>query len=321
MINSSKNIVFSGIQPTGVLHLGNYLGAIKNWQNMIKSSSSNDLFIFSIVDLHAITIFQNQNDLQDAILKTFATYIACGLCGSNVKLFVQSSVPFHTELAWLLSCFCPIGWLDRMTQYKEKTTDNKERANLGLYTYPVLMAADILLYKTTFVPVGEDQVQHIELARDIASRVNHLYKQDVFTLPQHRLTESKRIMSLKDASKKMSKSDSSDFSRINLLDSDDLIVQKVKKATTGNFDSPEVLNLSLIYKTITGSEPSLLSFSSFKSDLSDAIIAEISPIREKTIELLSDKNDLLKLLCRDIPFLMDVSSANISSFKKIIGII
>jgi tryptophanyl-tRNA synthetase len=187
--------VFSGIQPTGVLHIGNYLGAIKNWKRIIKNS--NHRFFFSIVDLHAITVYQKPEELRESILSTFALYLACGISGKNVVVFQQSAVKQHAELAWVLSCNTPLGWLDRMTQYKDKTAENKERACLGLYSYPILMAADILLYQTDIVPVGEDQKQHIELTRDIAIRFNEKYG-NVFQVPNnvpqrwHKKNEQKR---------------------------------------------------------------------------------------------------------------------------------
>ena len=223
--------VFSGIQPTGSIHLGNYLGAIKNWKNIIDADKSSQFF-FSIVDLHAITIHQNPQELRDAILGTFAMYVACEISGKNITVFQQSMVSQHAKLAWVISCNLQMGFLDRMTQYKEKTDNNKERACLGLYSYPVLMAADILLYNTNIVPVGEDQIQHIELARDIAIKFNSKYGK-VFTVPEYILTKAKRVMSLKDGTKKMSKSDDSDLSRINLLDTPETIIKKIQKAKSG----------------------------------------------------------------------------------------
>lgn len=290
----TNNVIFSGIQPTGNIHIGNYLGAIRNWKKIVDTNPS-DKYLFSIVDLHSITIPQKPEELRGNILQTFATYIACGLLeNKNVHIFQQSSVAQHTELAWFLSCNTPLGWLDRMTQYKDKTSENKSRACLGLYAYPVLMAADILLYDTTLVPVGEDQVQHIELARDIAIRINGMYECNLFTVPEYVLNETKRVMSLRDGSKKMSKSDESDFSRINISDTDDIIAGKLKKATTGDLGSPEVQNLITIYRALSSNkEPDLSSYAKFKQELSDIIIAELSPIRNKISEIMKNKDEII----------------------------
>lgn len=230
----TQKTIFSGIQPTGNLHLGNYLGAIKQWQNMQTEDAKR---LFCIVDLHAITVPQNSINLKESILKTVAMYIACGIDPNKNTIFVQSAVPQHAQLAWLLSCFCPIGWLNRMTQFKEKSGTNKEKASLALYSYPVLMAADILLYNTTDVPVGEDQKQHIELARDIALKFNNDVGIQVFTIPKPVINgHATRVMSLKDGTKKMSKSDESDYSRINLLDAPDIIQKKLQKAKSDSFE-------------------------------------------------------------------------------------
>jgi len=317
-------MIFSGIQPTGVLHIGNYLGAIKNWRKLILENTS-DNFIFSIVDLHAITLFQKPQELRQSILETFAMYIACGIEGSNVNVFQQSSVKEHSELAWILSCNVQIGHLDRMTQYKEKTAHHKERACVGLYSYPILMAADILLYNTDIVPVGNDQLQHIELTRDIAQAFNAKYGK-IFTIPKAKLTENsfvQRVMSLRDGTKKMSKSDDSDLSRINLLDSHELISQKIKKAKTGDADSPEVKNLFGIYEACTGEKPNfdiVNNSASFKNDLAQAIIAELTPIQEKFHNLMKNKDFLLTQMKQNGEELSQMASQHLQKVQHAIGL-
>lgn len=291
-------IAFSGIQSSGALHLGNYLGAIKPWKEIIKNNSA----FLMIADLHAITIFQDPSKLRQSIMEVFATYIACGFDPSinkNVKIFLQSNVKEHTELAWIIGCNTPLGWLDRMTQYKDKARENKERECLGLYSYPCLMAADILLYKTNIVPVGEDQKQHLELTRDIALRMNRLYKTAIFTIPEIQISKAKRVMSLKDASKKMSKSDTSPDSRITLTDTSDEIKRKISKSTTGSLESLEVQNLLTIYKEISGKDylfEGEIKFSAFKKELTDCVIEELTPISTKMALLLKEKEELAKML-------------------------
>lgn len=283
-------VYLSGIQPTGSsgIHLGNYIGAIRNWKEVLSESTEKDTFYFFIPDLHAMTVTSNAATLQESVLDTFAFYLACGLDpsqDSRIKIFQQSMIPQHTQLMWLLSCYTQVGWLDRMTQYKDKTKASKARECLGLYSYPVLMASDILLYNVSHVPVGEDQVQHVELTRDIASKINRLHK-GLLTLPKYILPDcGKRIMSLRDGTSKMSKSDPSDSSRINITDSDDDIVRKIKKAQTGNPCSPEVVNLRQIYVSLAREEPDLESFSQFKKDLADVIISAISVVRKSFVQI------------------------------------
>jgi tryptophanyl-tRNA synthetase len=316
--------VFSGIQPTGSLHLGNYLGAIKPWKEMIKTHKNYN-FLFSIVDLHAITVFQNPAELKKSVLQTFASYIASGinpLENKNVEVFQQSLVPEHNELAWILSCNTPLGWLDRMTQYKDKTKENKERECLGLYAYPCLMAADILLYNTNIVPVGEDQKQHLELTRDIAIRVNNLYKKDIFIIPEVKISEAKRVMSLKDGAKKMSKSDVSEGSRINLTDTKEEIQNKIAKATTGLPESPEVQNLLLIYKEFAGLDykfESEIRFGDFKKELTELITSEIMPISNEIKKLLSDVSFLEKTLLQCSGDVLEIAKVNMRNIKNAIG--
>ncbi len=302
--------IFSGIQPSGNLTLGNYLGAIKNWIPLQSEGEA----LFCIVDLHAITIPQDPFSLKSRILEVAATYLACGIDPQKSIIFVQSQVPQHAELAWILSCLTPLGWLNRMTQFKDKAGKQREQAALGLYSYPVLQAADILLYQTTHVPVGEDQKQHLELARDIAGAFNRAYNQDFFTLPEPQILGiAPRVMSLRDGTKKMSKSDPSDLSRINMMDSDEEINQKIRKAKTDPeplpesveefANRPEAQNLVTIYAALANCsvEKVLLEFkgslfSAFKPQLSELIISILGPIREETKRWLQDKQELEILL-------------------------
>ena len=232
-----KNLVFSGVQPSGNLHLGNYLGAMRNFVELQKKMDC----IYSIVDLHAITVFQDPKKLEKSIMETVSSFIACGLDFKKSIIFNQSSVSAHAELAWIFNCVSRLGWLNRMTQFKEKAGLNKENASVGLYVYPNLMAADILLYKATHVPVGDDQKQHLELCRDIAQKFNNDFKvDDFFKIPEPLIQkEFSRIMSLKDGLKKMSKSELSDLSRIYLTDDRDQILNKIKKAKTDPLPMPE----------------------------------------------------------------------------------
>ena len=229
---SENNIVLSGVQPTGNLHLGNYLGAIKNFVSMQKDYEC----LFCVVDLHAITVFQDPKELKSNTYEIVASYLASGINQDESIIFNQSQVSYHAELAWVLSCVCRIGWLNRMTQFKEKAGKDKEKASAGLYTYPILMASDILLYKATHVPVGNDQKQHLELTRDIAQKFNNDFNVDnFFPLPEPFIDRDiSRIMSLRDGTSKMSKSDISDYSRINLQDDKDLIIKKIKKSKTAD---------------------------------------------------------------------------------------
>ena len=281
--------IFSGVQPTGNLHLGNYLGAIKNFVEL--NNDNENKCVFCVVDLHAITVKQDPKELRNNIRETVATFIASGIDPKKSIIFNQSQVTAHSETAWILSCVARMGWLNRMTQFKEKAGKDKEKASVGLYSYPVLMAADILLYDSTHVPVGDDQKQHLELCRDIAQKFNNDYKvDDFFKIPEPLIQkEFSRIMSLKDGLKKMSKSELSDLSRINLTDEKDQIIMKIKKAKTdalpmpSNIDDlkerPEAKNLIGIYSSITGLslEKSIQNFSGenfskFKENLADALV-------------------------------------------------
>src|ERR1700676_2465936 len=235
------NRIFSGVQPTGNLHLGNYLGAIRNWVALQRDYEC----IFCIVDLHALTLPQEPDELRGATREVAAAYIAAGIDPENCIIFNQSTVSAHAELSWLLSCLTPLGWLNRMTQFKEKAGKVRDNAGLGLYSYPVLMAADILAYKATHVPVGEDQKQHLELARDIAGAFNRRYERDFFPLPEPQIFgAATRVMSLRDGTKKMSKSDASDYSRINMTDDADAVALQIRRAKTDPQAVPGVESLT-----------------------------------------------------------------------------
>ena len=296
------NRIFSGIQPTGNLHLGNYLGAICNWVVL-----QNDFeCIFCIVDLHALTQPQDPAELRASTREVTAAYIAAGIDPERCTIFNQSMVSAHSELAWLLSCLTPLGWLNRMTQFKEKAGKNREMAGLGLYAYPVLMAADILVYKATHVPVGEDQKQHLELARDIAGAFNRRYECDFFPLPEPQIFgEATRVMSLRDGTKKMSKSDTSDYSRINMTDDADMIALKIRRAktdpeplpaTVADLERrPEADNLIGIYASLSGlsREDALArfagqNFSEFKEALSEIAVKTLGRIGDEMRRLMAD---------------------------------
>ncbi|MEQ9115872.1 MAG: tryptophan--tRNA ligase [Rickettsiales bacterium] len=322
--------LLSGIQATGTLHLGNYLGAIKNWLSFQKEYKS----YFFIADLHSITVPINPKDLHDTVLSNAAMYIACGLDFNKGAIFRQSKIPEHTELAWILGCFTQMGWMNRMTQFKDKAK-NKDAGSLGLFAYPVLMAADILLYKPDIVPVGEDQKQHLELARDIAQSFNRNMKTEYFKLPEPVITgPATRVMSLKDGNKKMSKSDESDLSRINLTDSKDTIVKKFKKAKSDSITEiyydkekrPEVSNLLNIYSAISGKGVKDIvldykgkGFSDFKTDIAELVSDLLGPVNEKYADLINDKAQLIKILELGEEKAREVSSATLSEVKKIVG--
>jgi len=306
-----KKTVLSGVQPTGELHLGNYLGAIKNFAKMQNENEC----LFCIVDLHAITIFQNPKVLRNNTYEVTAAYLASGIDPKKSVIFNQSQVSGHAELAWVLNCVCRMGWLNRMTQFKEKSGKNSENVSSGLFTYPTLMAADILLYKATHVPVGSDQKQHLELTRDIAQKFNNDYKSlDFFPLPEPYIEKDiSRVMSLRDGTSKMSKSDKSDYSRINLIDDKDTIIKKIKKSKTADTpvpssieiinSMPEVNNLFNIFSGVTNMTKNEIiikyegqNFSNFKNDLSDALIERIAPIGIEIKKLMNDKEYLNQVL-------------------------
>ena len=328
--------IFSGVQPTGNLHLGNYLGAIKNFVDL--NNDSNNECVFCVVDLHAITVKQNPRELKSNIQETVATFIASGIDPSRSIIFNQSGVPAHAEGAWILSCIARMGWLNRMTQFKEKAGKDKEKASVGLYSYPVLMAADILLYDATHVPVGDDQKQHLELCRDIAQKFNTDFEMENFLhVPEPLIQkEFSRIMSLKDGSKKMSKSELSDLSRINLKDDSDLIINKIKKAKTDPLPMPnstkdlderlEAKNLLGIYSSLTNStiEKSVeifagKNFSEFKEKLSEVLVDRIQPITLEIKKLLNDKSYLDKTLLEGVERADKIASQKIKRIKEIVG--
>ena len=330
--------IFSGVQPTGNLHLGNYLGAIKNFTKLQNDKNNN--CIFCVVDLHSITVYQDPKILKKNVRETVATFIACGIDPSKSIIFNQSSVSAHSEAAWMLGCVSRMGWLNRMTQFKEKAGKDKEKASVGLYVYPVLMAADILLYDTTHVPVGDDQKQHLELCRDIAQKFNNDFsKKNFFKVPEPLIQENfSRIMSLKNGLNKMSKSDPSDASRINLTDTNDQIVNKIKKAKTDNLampkstselkNRPEINNLIEIYCSFTDEnletslkELSGRSFLDLKSLISDILVEKIGPIGKKINELLKDEAHLDKILEEGSEKAHNIANKKVKELKKIIGLV
>ena len=328
--------IFSGVQPTGNLHLGNYLGAIKNFVTLNNEPKNN--CIFCVVDLHAITIKQDPKELKNNIRETVATFIASGIDPKKSIIFNQSRVAAHAEAAWILSCIARMGWLNRMTQFKEKAGKDKEKASIGLYSYPVLMAADILLYDATHVPVGDDQKQHLELCRDIAQKFNNDFEvEDFLQVPEPLIQkEFSRIMSLKDGSKKMSKSELSDLSRINLTDNKDEIVNKIKKAKTDPLpmpknikeldERPEAKNLIGIYSSLNDSslEKSVESFagknfSEFKEKLSEVLVNKIEPISVEIKKLLNDQSYLDKILLEGVKRANLIAKKKIEKIKEIVG--
>ena len=328
--------IFSGVQPTGNLHLGNYLGAIKNFVEL--NNDNENKCVFCVVDLHAITVKQDSKELRNNIRETVATFIASGIDPKKSIIFNQSQVTAHSEAAWILSCVARMGWLNRMTQFKEKAGKDKEKASVGLYSYPVLMAADILLYDSSHVPVGDDQKQHLELCRDIAQKFNNDYKvDDFFKIPEPLIQkEFSRIMSLKDGLKKMSKSELSDLSRINLTDEKDQIIMKIKKAKTDALpmpsnindlkERPEAKNLIGIYSSITGLslEKSIQNFSGenfskFKENLAEVLVERLTPISLEIKKLLNEKNYLDQILSDGCKKAHQIASQRVKKIHEIVG--
>jgi tryptophanyl-tRNA synthetase len=303
--------IVSGIQPTGNLHLGNYLGAIKRWVEMQEEAEC----LYFLADLHAITVFVDPAELAGNVREMAAALIACGIDEKKSVLFNHARVPAHPELAWILNCTARIGWLNRMTQFKEKSGKNREGASIGLYAYPILQAADVLLYQASHVPVGEDQKQHIELIRDIATKFNTDYR-ETFALPEPLIGEAgARIMSLRDGTAKMSKSDPSDMSRINLTDDTDTVAQKIRKAKTdaeplpetmdGLSERPEARNLVTIHAVLSGETPQAVlsrfagrGFGAFKPALADLLVETLRPIKSRLDELRGDPAELDGILTR-----------------------
>jgi tryptophanyl-tRNA synthetase len=329
-------LVFSGMMPTGDLHLGNYLGALKNWVRMQDELPC----IYCVVDMHALTESIDPAEVARTTREVAAAYIACGVDPARSILFNQSQVHEHAELAWILNCVARLGWLDRMTQFKEKSGKHKERASVGLYTYPVLQAADILVYKATHVPVGEDQRQHLELARDIAQKFsNDFGAPDFFPLPEAVIAGvATRVMSLRDGTRKMSKSDESDYSRINMTDGADAIVQKIRKAKTdpaplpaskaGLSNRPEATNLIDIYAALADIPHEAViaqfagkQFSSFKSALADLVVAKLTPIASEMRRLLDDPAEIDRVLVTGAERARTKAAPVLLEVKKLAGFV
>lgn len=337
--------VFSGMQPTGSLHLGNYLGAMLNWIRMQDEHEC----IYCVVDLHAITIWQDPNELRTAIRQVTAAYIAAGLDPNRSILFNQSRVPEHAELAWVFNCIARLGWLNRMTQFKEKAGKDRENASVGLYAYPNLMAADILAYRATHVPVGEDQKQHLELARDIAQKFNNDYREHIiaqghadgqfFPQPEPVITgPATRVMSLRDGTKKMSKSDPSDLSRINLTDDADTIARKIQKAKTdpeplpseeaGFANRPEAENLVGIYAALTGTTPAAVladfggqQFSTFKKALAEVAVQRLGPLGAEAKRLAADPAYIDQVLSLGAERARAIATPIMNEVKDVVGLL
>ena len=331
--------VVSGIQPTGNLHLGNYLGAIRRWVTMQDSiEGEGGECIFFLADLHAITVFNDPAELRANVNGMAAALIACGIDPDRSILFNQARVPAHAELAWILNCTARMGWLGRMTQWKDKAGKNREGASVGLFAYPVLQAADVLLYQATHVPVGEDQKQHLELARDIATKFNTDYGVELFTLPEpHIGKDAARIMSLRDGSAKMSKSDPSDMSRINLTDDDDAIVQKIRKAKTDpaplpeSWDElaerPEARNLVAIYAALTDRTPQSVledhagqGFGAFKPALAELLVQTIAPIRSRLAAFSADPAAIDAILAKGSARAADIAAPTLAGAYQALGL-
>jgi tryptophanyl-tRNA synthetase len=326
--------IFSGVQPTGNLHLGNYLGAIRNW---VKLQQEGTECIYGIMNLHAITVPQEPEVLRKAIYEVAAALIACGIDPKKSIIFQQSSVPMHSELGWILGCHTPLGWLNRMTQFKDKSGKNKDNAPLGLYGYPVLMAADVLGYKATHVPVGEDQKQHVELMRDIAGAFNRAYKTEFFPLPEPLITgTATRVMSLRDGTKKMSKSDESDYSRINLTDDAEAIDLKFRKAKSDTTPGltfepetrPEAANLINIFAALANVTPEAVvkdygskNFSDFKKALAGLAIEQLSPITSLMRELLKDVSYIEEVLKDGAQKADKIAAKNLKQVQELVGFV
>lgn len=325
-----KKRVFSGIQPSGDLHLGNYLGALKRWVDAQDETDN----IFCIVDMHAITVPQDPIELRKKIRELAAIYFAAGLDPQKSTVFVQSDISAHAELGWILNCYTPTGWLNRMTQFKDKAGDQQESVSAGLYDYPVLMAADILLYDTDEVPVGEDQKQHVELTRDIAQRFNGIYG-ETFKLPEPKISQiAARVMSLDDPTKKMSKSNPSAGSRINLLDDPELIRSKIMKATTDSegvvkFDAsrPGVYNLLEIYENLTGQSREDIEshfagkgYGDFKKEVAEVVVEALKPIQVKYQELMANPETIEKMLQEGANKIRPMAEETLKRVKRKVGL-
>ena len=328
----SKRIL-SGVQPSGDLHLGNYLGAIKNFVSLQKEFEC----FFCVVDLHAITVWQDPKILKHKTREVTAAFVASGIDPNKNTLFVQSQVPQHAQLAWIFNCVARMGWLNRMTQFKDKAGKNSENVSVGLFSYPTLMAADILIYLATHVPVGEDQKQHLELTRDIAQKFNNDFKTDIFPIPEPLIFgAATRVMSLRDGLNKMSKSDPSDYSRIMMSDSEDKIINKIKKAKTDplplpeNLEEakkrPEAINLLTIYAALSDLEVEKVvanyagkEFSQFKKDLSEITSSKLSPISKEINKLMKDEKYLDSIIIKGKEKAINVADPVLSKIYEIIG--
>ncbi|MFL5588809.1 MAG: tryptophan--tRNA ligase [Ktedonobacteraceae bacterium] len=326
-----KKRVFSGIQPTGKLHLGNYLGALRNWEETQAQYDN----IFCIVDMHALTVAIDPQELHYSIRQLAALYLASGLDTRYCKLFVQSHVHQHAEMSWIMNCFTPMGWLNRMTQFKVKAGENMDTVSTGLFCYPVLMACDILLYQTNLVPVGEDQRQHIEFTRDLAQRFNSIYGQQVFTIPEAQIRQvGARIMSLDDPTNKMSKTDPNDQSRINLLDDPKTIKKKIARATTDSLrlvafdpERPGITNLLTIYQLLTGQSEREIEaefegkgYGDFKAALTEQLVATLAPIQKRYNELMSDIPTLEAILKQGADEVRPMAAATLQHVKDVVGV-
>jgi tryptophanyl-tRNA synthetase len=327
----SKPVMLSAIQPTNVPTLGTYIGALKNWVDLQKQYDC----VFFAVDLHSITVRQDPVQMRELTLQAIATYLAAGIDPENSTLFIQSHVPEHAELAWVLNCFTYMGELNRMTQFKDKSAKQGANIPAGLYTYPVLMASDILLYQTKLVPVGEDQKQHVELTRDLAGRMNSLYKQELFTMPEPSIPKlGARIMSLQNPTAKMSKSDADPMATIFLNDSDDSILKKFKRAVTDSgaeiaFDpaqKPGVSNLLAIQATLSGQSPDEVvasyagkQYGHLKLETAEKVIALIAPLRTRVQALMGDRAELEKILKRGAERARERAGATLKKVYDAVG--
>tara|TARA_B100000131_G_scaffold202343_1_gene194354 strand:- start:326 stop:1333 length:1008 start_codon:yes stop_codon:yes gene_type:complete len=331
---SNKKRILSGVQPTGDLHLGNWLGAIRNWVDLQKENET----FFCVVDLHAITANYQPKELSKNTLSTAALYLACGINPADSTIFIQSHIPAHSELCWILNCITPINWLERMIQFKEKSIQQGNNVSIGLFNYPILMAADILLYQADLVPVGEDQKQHLELARDIAQqRINAKFSKDksILKVPKPMIMkDGSKIMSLIDGTKKMSKSDPNENSRINLLDSPEIITKKIKRAKSdsqigiefNNPERPESKNLLMIYSILSGVETGELEnqlsetgWGSFKKLITELLIEALEPLQEKYKVLIDDPYQINKILLDGKEKAESVANSTLSKVKKELG--
>ena len=330
----NKKRILSGVQPTGDLHLGNWLGAIRNWVTLQEQYET----FLCVVDLHAITAEHNPKELTQNTLSTAALYVACGIDPNICSIFVQSHIPAHSELCWILNCMTPINWMERMIQFKEKSIQQGNNVSIGLFDYPILMAADILLYDADYVPVGEDQKQHLELARDIAQqRINAKFskEKDILKIPQPIIMKSgSKIMSLIDGSRKMSKSDPNEGSRINLLDTPEIISKKIKRAKSDSYvglefnnpERPESRNLLMIYSILSGKEISQCEnefsetgWGTFKKLITEQVIESLAPIQEKYKVLINDPHQLNNILIEGKERADDLAKKTLKRVKSKLG--